>query len=290
MLLELAVPGMRHHPPDSSTHPRQASVPPAAEPAWGWGSCQKLAPADSALPTSPPRPSSTPGTARSSGGLPRGPDSLVCGAGTPSHLGACQRSSGPQPPHQGPCLPWTCCPRQVWATGGPGVPTSAQLLPGPCELREGPAPAHSLIPSSPPAQPASGITCNWNLGSPASSGTQGTWPQAKSGRRGGEGARSWPCHLPGQWGGPGGGGGGGPQVLPDQASCRRGSCSGEELWPHAHSRPSKLSPACLEMPWKGALELHRPQTLAASGRPPLLVDKPRLGLPSGQSTRPEFSF
>ena len=208
---------MRHHPPDSSTHPRQASVPPAAEPAWGWGSCRKLVPADSALPASPPHPSSTPGTAGSSGGLPRGP-----------------------------AVPEPCCPRQgrCGLLGAQGSPTSAQLLPGPCELREGPALAHSLIPSSPPAQPASGITCNWNLGSPASSGTQGTWPQAKSRHPGGEGARSRQGPGPGP-----------------AASQNSGEDQGGGRQPTGAPRPGLLQERVLL--WRGAVASGSFQTLQA---------------------------
>lgn len=123
-LVEPAVPGMRHRLPDSSTHQRRTSIPPAAGPAWGQGSCRKLVPAASTLPPSPPHLSRTPGTARSSGGLPRGPDSPLCGAGAPSLLGACQRSSGPQPTPQGPCPPRTLLPEagHAWGAGGPGGP------------------------------------------------------------------------------------------------------------------------------------------------------------------------
>ena len=202
-------------------------------------------------------------------------------------------------PTRGPAFPEPCCLRQGrrGLLGAQGSPTSAQFLPGACKLREVLAPAHVLIPSPPPARPTSGITCNWNLGSPASSGTQGTWPQAKSGHPPGEGARSRQgggsqpspglALPPPRTVGRTRARGGGPQVLPDQASHSRGSRPGEELWPQAHPRPSKLSPARLEMPQKGAFGLHGPRTLATSGQPPLLVDKPRSGLPSKQSARPE---
>ena len=214
--VELAVPGMRHRLPDPRTHPGRTSVPPAAGPAWGQGSCWKLVPADSALPASPPHPSSTPGTVRSSGGLPRGPDRPVCGVGAPSHLGASQRSSGPQLPHRGPAFPEPCCPRQGrrGLLGAQGSLTSAQLLPGACELREGLAPAHSLIPSLPqPGPPLElHVIGTWGAQHPLGHRAPGPRPRVAipQGKGPGPGkevalspAQAWPCRLPGQWGGPG---------------------------------------------------------------------------------------
>lgn len=159
------------------------------------------------------------------------------------------------------------------SAGGPGVPHFSTAPSWTLRARAQPSPLAN--PSSPPAQPASGITCNWNPGSPHPSGTQGTWPR-RSAIAEGKGQvlrcvkQSWP--WPRTVGAPGLGEAA-HRVLPDQAPAGEGPAPRGAVVSR-YLQTLQAEPSMSEM-LEGRLELHRPQTQQPLWAAPFTVDKPR---------------